>query len=66
MYALWSICWVAALTREQYVGWSDEDAVNHYLARMAAKIPHFESMEEKDLNYIKVDPTIYMLFQNYC
>ena len=49
----------------QYVGWSDEDAVNHYLARMAAKIPHFESMEEKDLNYIKVNLSNCMLLSKH-
>ncbi len=38
----------------QYVGWSSDDAVKHYLARIAAKIPHFETMEEPELNYIKV------------
>ncbi len=36
------------------VGWSQEDAVKHYLTRMSAKIPHFETMEESDLNYIKM------------
>ena len=38
----------------QYVGWSSDDAVKHYLARMSAKIPHFETMEEGELNFIKV------------
>lgn len=38
----------------QYVGWSSDDAVKHYLARISAKIPHFETMEETELNYIKV------------
>ncbi|KAL8694519.1 MAG: hypothetical protein Q9218_000849 [Villophora microphyllina] len=38
----------------EYVGWTSEDAVKHYLARMSAKIPHFETMEESELNYIKV------------
>lgn len=38
----------------QYVGWSSEDAVKHYLARISARIPQFHTMEEKDLNYIKV------------
>lgn len=41
--------------RLQYVGWSSEDAVKHYLSRMSAKIPHFETMEEPELNYIKVE-----------
>ena len=38
----------------KYVGWNSDDAVKHYLARIAAKIPYFETMEEPDLNYIKV------------
>ena len=37
----------------KYVGWSSEDAVKHYLQRLTAKIPDFETMEEKDLNFIK-------------
>ncbi|KAI9832119.1 MAG: hypothetical protein M1826_002448 [Phylliscum demangeonii] len=38
----------------QYIGWKSDDAVKHYLARIAAKIPHFETMDEPDLNYIKM------------
>lgn len=38
----------------QYVGWSSEDAVKHYLTRISSRIPQFQTMEEKDLNYIKV------------
>lgn len=45
---------MSRLTNRQYVGWSSDDAVKHYLARIAAKIPHFETMEEPELNYIKV------------
>ena len=37
-----------------YVGWTSDEAVKHYLARMSAKIPHFETMNEPELNYIKV------------
>lgn len=37
------------------MGWSSDDAVKHYLARMSAKIPHFETMEERELNFIKVN-----------
>lgn len=41
----------------QYIGWTSEDAVKHYLARISARIPRFQTMEEKELNYIKVlDP----------
>ncbi|MCJ1418202.1 hypothetical protein MMC32_004548 [Xylographa parallela] len=38
----------------QYVGWTSDDAVQHYLARITAKIPHFETMNEPELNYIKM------------
>ncbi|KAI9810969.1 MAG: hypothetical protein M1827_005700 [Pycnora praestabilis] len=41
------------ISSPDYVGWASDDAVRHYLARISAKIPHFETMEEKDLNYIK-------------
>ncbi|KAI9881405.1 MAG: hypothetical protein M1830_003412 [Pleopsidium flavum] len=41
------------ISSPDYVGWSSNDAVKHYLARIAAKIPHFETMEEPELNYIK-------------
>ena len=40
--------------RSQYAGWNADEAVDHYIKRMNAKIPYFETMEEKDLNYIKV------------
>ncbi|KAI4133326.1 MAG: hypothetical protein LQ347_002218 [Umbilicaria vellea] len=42
------------ISSPDYVGWSSDDAVKHYLARITAKIPHFETMEEPDLNYIKM------------
>lgn len=42
------------ISSPDYVGWSSDDAVKHYLARMAAKIPHFETMEEAELNYIRM------------
>lgn len=42
------------ISSPDYIGWSAEDAVKHYLARMSAKIPHFETMEETELNYIKM------------
>ena len=42
------------ISSPDYIGWSSDDAVRHYLARMSAKIPHFETMEESDLNYIKM------------
>ena len=43
-------------TYEKYIGWSADDAVKHYLQRITAKIPHFETMEERELDYIKVVP----------
>ncbi|MCJ1458379.1 hypothetical protein MMC28_008751 [Mycoblastus sanguinarius] len=42
------------ISSPDYIGWPSDDAVKHYLARMSAKIPHFETMEETDLNYIKM------------
>lgn len=42
------------LIEKQYQGWDQKDAVNDYIARMNAKIPYFETMEERELNYIKV------------
>ena len=52
--------------REKYVGWSSDDAVKHYLARITAKIPHFETMEEPDLNYIKVFCDVPSFRIGYC
>ena len=42
------------ISSPDYVGWSSDDAVKHYLARITAKIPNFETMDEADLNYIKM------------
>ena len=42
------------ISSPDYIGWNEKDAVKHYLARMRAKIPHFETMEEPELNYIKM------------
>ncbi|KAH0556786.1 hypothetical protein GP486_005425 [Trichoglossum hirsutum] len=42
------------ISSPDYLGWNADDAVKHYLARIAAKIPHFETMDETDLNYIKM------------
>lgn len=42
------------ISSPDYIGWSSDAAVKHYLARMSAKIPNFETMEETDLNYIKM------------
>lgn len=42
------------ISSPDYQGWSEDDAVKHYLNRIAAKIPHFETMEEPDLDWIKM------------
>ncbi|KAL2855526.1 6-phosphofructo-2-kinase-domain-containing protein [Aspergillus pseudoustus] len=42
------------ISSPDYIGWTAEDAVKHYLARISARIPQFQTMEEKDLNYIKM------------
>ena len=42
------------ISSPDYIGWSESDAVKHYLNRMSAKIPHFETMEEQDLDWIKM------------
>ena len=42
------------ISSPDYQGWAEDDAVKHYLNRMSAKIPHFESMEETDLDWIKM------------
>jgi 6-phosphofructo-2-kinase/fructose-2,6-biphosphatase 4 len=42
------------ISSPDYKGWNDEDAVKDYLARIAARIPHFESMGEKDLHWVKI------------
>lgn len=42
------------ISSPDYAGWPEEKAVKHYLDRMSAKIPHFETIEEHDLNFIKM------------
>jgi 6-phosphofructo-2-kinase/fructose-2,6-biphosphatase 4 len=42
------------ISSPDYQGWSDKDAVKDYLARINARIPHFESMEEAELHYVKM------------
>lgn len=42
------------ISSPDYIGWSDEDAVKDYLARIAARIPHFETMHEPDLHWVKI------------
>lgn len=42
------------ISSPDYVGWSDQDAVKDYLARISSRIPHFETMEEPELHWIKM------------
>ncbi|KGO63748.1 Bifunctional 6-phosphofructo-2-kinase/fructose-2, 6-bisphosphate 2-phosphatase [Penicillium italicum] len=42
------------ISSPDYVSWKSEDAVKHYLNRISSRIPQFQTMEEKDLNYIKM------------
>ncbi|KAK2761383.1 hypothetical protein FQN54_001905 [Arachnomyces sp. PD_36] len=46
------------ISSPDYVGWSSDDAVKHYLSRISARIPQFETMEESDLNYIKAGTSL--------
>ncbi|KAF2140489.1 uncharacterized protein K452DRAFT_327366 [Aplosporella prunicola CBS 121167] len=42
------------ISSPDYIGWSDEDAIKDYLARIQARIPHFETMHETELHWIKM------------
>lgn len=42
------------ISSPDYVGWTSDEAVKDYLARIAARIPHFETMEEPELHWIKL------------
>lgn len=42
------------ISSPDYAGWNPEDAVKDYLKRIAARIPHFETMEESELHYVKM------------
>ncbi|KAF2834239.1 6-phosphofructo-2-kinase/fructose-2,6-bisphosphatase-like protein [Patellaria atrata CBS 101060] len=42
------------ISSPDYKGWNDVDAIKDYLARISARIPHFETMEESDLHWIKM------------
>ncbi|PGH13179.1 hypothetical protein AJ80_06425 [Polytolypa hystricis UAMH7299] len=42
------------ISSPDYVGWDPQDAVKDYLARISARIPQFQTMEEKELDYIKM------------
>ncbi|MCJ1449271.1 MAG: hypothetical protein MMC23_009791, partial [Stictis urceolatum] len=54
------------ISSPDYVGWSANDAVKHYLQRITAKIPHFESMEERELDFIKMIDAGERLIINNC
>ena len=42
------------ISSPDYIGWSPEDAVKDYLKRINARIPHYETMEESELHYVKM------------
>jgi 6-phosphofructo-2-kinase/fructose-2,6-biphosphatase 4 len=42
------------ISSPDYIGWSSEDAVKDYLHRINSRIPHYETVEEKDLHYVKM------------
>lgn len=42
------------ISSPDYVGWNEQDAVKDYLTRINSRIPHFETMEEDDLHWIKL------------
>ena len=42
------------ISSPDYQGWDPKDAVKDYLNRINARIPHFETMEERELHYVKM------------
>ncbi|TID18585.1 6-phosphofructo-2-kinase/fructose-2-6-bisphosphatase-like protein [Venturia nashicola] len=42
------------ISSPDYISWKPEDAVKDYLDRINSRIPHFETMEEPDLHWIKM------------
>lgn len=42
------------ISSPDYVNWPADAAVKDYLKRITAKIPDFETMNEKELNYVKM------------
>jgi 6-phosphofructo-2-kinase/fructose-2,6-biphosphatase 4 len=42
------------ISSPDYVGWSSDEAVRDYLARINARIPNFETMYEPDLHWVKI------------
>ena len=54
------------ISSPDYVGWSPEDAVQDYLKRINARIPHYETMEEKELHYVKMIDAGQRVIVNNC
>src|SRR6201999_4344237 len=54
------------ISSPDYVGWTDEDAVRDYLARINARIPVFETMNEEDLHWIKMINAGERVVVNHC
>ena len=54
------------ITSPDYAGWTADEAIQHYLARLKAKIPDFQTMEEPELNYIKMINAGQRLVVNNC
>lgn len=42
------------ISSPDYIGVNPDDAIKDYLARINARIPHFETMEEQELHFIKM------------
>lgn len=42
------------ISSPDYKNWTPEEAVRDYLQRINSRIPHFETMEETDLHYVKM------------
>ncbi|KAK3111136.1 hypothetical protein LTR53_006033 [Teratosphaeriaceae sp. CCFEE 6253] len=42
------------ISSPDYTGWTPEDAVQDYLKRIAARIPHYETLEEPELHYVRM------------
>ncbi|KAJ9627711.1 hypothetical protein H2203_002923 [Taxawa tesnikishii (nom. ined.)] len=42
------------ISSPDYEGWDPDAAVKDYLKRINTRIPHFETMEEPDLHYVKM------------
>ena len=54
------------ISSPDYKGWAPEDAVRDYLERINARIPHFETMEEQELHYVKMINAGQRMIVNNC